>query len=782
MKKSICLLAAIAALSFVSCEKEQEKALETVVEPAGTTLRASVNDSVDTKVSANPVGVFAWQASDKIAVLDNNGDAHEFTASGTGASTEFTCASSITLGAYAQYPYSASFAGLGNELDFQIPASITYSADATNMPMLGKISGDAATFKAVGGLLKLIVYGVPSDATLLQFSATNKKISGGFTIADATIAEPVIATKAKGSGDDSIIIDFNGKRSDNMVFYIPLPTGTIDGFTLEFDDTDDTSITSTKNLSVSRNDIIVAPAIDLTTTTIMWKETFTNYAADTKFDNSDIHTGTGYDAIAYNSASIKYTTADGSTNTAVATGTSAGGTTPELIVNKGNGTFTVSGIPTTGSTALSISFKSNGDKITLSSSSTKVTISGSYNASNNYSGTISNPDGLTDISIEFKNTTSSNYRIDDIQVAVSPMLSSMPYITFSGSTSKTINAGSLNVSVSGVTLNNPLDGTGIGVSTDVDWLNASISGAIVTISATDYLHEEEAREGHVTLSATGAVKKVFTITQNPSVVSSPSITATSGNATFTVTWTGDAKAKSYVGYYSTSSLGDPTTGTALSISNEGTAYTATPSGVVANGTKYYVYVKVNEVADASAAKYVASAVWSNSTVTPVNPAAGGGSDDFYTIGAQGSYGSYNSTAGWAVTNSQVKTVTDASATDNNHKNSIVINGKTTAVGTITSPSLSGGIASLSLRYQNTFSENNGASFRIDIKQSGSVVWTQTVTRATMTQNTAYSASFSSINLTGTFQIIITNLSPSNSTSNKDRVSIYDIQWTGYSGS
>ena len=53
----------------------------------------------------------------------------------------------------------------------------------------------------------------------------------------------------------------------------------------------------------------------------------------------------------------------------------------------------------------------------------------------------------------------------------------------------------------------------------------------------------------------------------------------------------------------------------------------------------------------------------------------------------------------------------------------------------------------------------------------------------MTEDTGYFASFDSINVTGTFQIVITNLSPSNSSSsNKDRVSIYDIQWTGYSGS
>lgn len=37
-----------------------------------------------------------------------------------------------------------------------------------------------------------------------------------------------------------------------------------------------------------------------------------------------------------------------------------------------------------------------------------------------------------------------------------------------------------------------------------------------------------------------------------------------------------------------------------------------------------------------------------------------------------------------------------------------------------------------------------------------------------------------INVSGDFQIVFTNLSPSNSTSNKDRTAIWDVEWSGYS--
>ena len=67
------------------------------------------------------------------------------------------------------------------------------------------------------------------------------------------------------------------------------------------------------------------------------------------------------------------------------------------------------------------------------------------------------------------------------------------------------------------------------------------------------------------------------------------------------------------------------------------------------------------------------------------------------------------------------------------------------------------------------------SFRVDVKQNGSVVKTWTVSNNNVTQRTAYSfAENCSIN--GDFTIEITNLSPSNSTSNKDRVSIWNLVW------
>ena len=151
-----------------------------------------------------------------------------------------------------------------------------------------------------------------------------------------------------------------------------------------------------------------------------------------------------------------------------------------------------------------------------------------------------------------------------------------------------------------------------------------------------------------------------------------------------------------------------------------------------------------------------------------------GSDDFaesFTSGNSG-YSTRTSNAGWVCTNAALVSIDGAIAP--------TINGKTTAVGTITSPTLSGGCGTLSFKYANTYSEKNGVSVMVTIKDaSGAEVFSQIVSSTTVDQSTVYTATIEGINVAGDFSIEIKNNSPSNSTSNKDRVSIWNIQWTGY---
>ena len=169
------------------------------------------------------------------------------------------------------------------------------------------------------------------------------------------------------------------------------------------------------------------------------------------------------------------------------------------------------------------------------------------------------------------------------------------------------------------------------------------------------------------------------------------------------------------------------------------------------------------------------------------PASGvveGGSDDFHTISATNtSYVTGKTTAGWNYKNCAIFKggTSDSSPAfkmigDANNR-ALCMNGKTSAVGSITSPTLTTGCGTLKFNYGLPFGDTK-IKFRVDIMQDGAVVKTFTVDKSTASKLTLYSHE-EVINVAGEFQIVFTNLSPSNSTSNKDRTAIWDVEWTGY---
>ena len=156
-----------------------------------------------------------------------------------------------------------------------------------------------------------------------------------------------------------------------------------------------------------------------------------------------------------------------------------------------------------------------------------------------------------------------------------------------------------------------------------------------------------------------------------------------------------------------------------------------------------------------------------------------GTDDFSTA-TNTSASSYNvertTTNGWSSVNSALTTI-------NSEARWLTMLGKTSQVGVITSPTLNDGIASLKIRYANTFNETNGVSFRVDIKQGEDIVKTYTITKenSEVEKGTVYTEIIENINVAGDFQMIFTNLCPSNADSNKDRVSIGRLCWSSYDG-
>lgn len=165
------------------------------------------------------------------------------------------------------------------------------------------------------------------------------------------------------------------------------------------------------------------------------------------------------------------------------------------------------------------------------------------------------------------------------------------------------------------------------------------------------------------------------------------------------------------------------------------------------------------------------------------PDTGGNLDpDFNTMNngeATGYYGTLTSNTGWVATNSQLlrggdsddspvfKVFGDASVF------AVSLNGNTSKPGTLTSPTLSGGLKTLSFYYTQVFNDNGKAKLTINIKQNGAVVASDVLDKSGISkfEKCVYSHDF---NITGSYVLEIVNNSPSGVAENKDRIAIWNL--------
>lgn len=581
MKKIVYAIAAL-ALIFTGCAKELENT--TKENFSVVRLRVTVADDA-TKVSADNDGRYHWQAGDKISVLNNSGKAFEFETEEGGAEVDFGATSFTgTLGSYAMYPSVSSNEAAGDVVSFHLPTTIDWVANATNMPMLGKIDENKATFRSVGGVLKLVCYNIPSGAAWLQFTATSQKIVGEFVI-DGSEALPVLKTEnTEEAGKKELSIDFSGNYSSNMVFYIPLPTGTINGFTVAFLDSELNELfskTTDAAPTVARNQMIIAPALNCTG------------VADAVLTNAEI--------LAVITGS--YTSKD---------------------ISSASGTWSYANGMKQAS-KLQLKKQTDSGKLTLPSTFTsnisKIVLEGTGNGGGSaFSGTVYFKNTSTDETIVSK-TVSDISLGDNITIDV-PSGHTTGYITADGViriasvTVKFVNAGTfpsltatdddLEIAVGSLTatttvsLSNPVDALGISCVVNEEaksWLSASISGSTLTVTAAEANSTATDRNGTVTLKATGAANVVISVTQPTKIVANPTVTATAGDSKFTATWAGVPHASNYVAYLHTAPTATPATGgtdITASISESAGTYSITDYAVT-NDTHYYLYVKVDEV-------------------------------------------------------------------------------------------------------------------------------------------------------------------------------------------
>lgn len=153
---------------------------------------------------------------------------------------------------------------------------------------------------------------------------------------------------------------------------------------------------------------------------VLWAEAFGGFAAE------DVPTESNAYSTVYGSASVTYSCEDGTTETKIYTQNTAGGTSPELLISKGSGYFTVTGIPTGNATGMTLTFKSN-KGCTVSSGTSGVTIGpdlGSYT----YSVTLDS--AKPTISLTFTNSdASNNTRVDDFRLVAGAPIPGVDVVT-----------------------------------------------------------------------------------------------------------------------------------------------------------------------------------------------------------------------------------------------------------------------------------------------------------------------------------------------------------------
>lgn len=149
--------------------------------------------------------------------------------------------------------------------------------------------------------------------------------------------------------------------------------------------------------------------------TTMWAEDFSYYVADDVPTGSipATHTGTTI----YNNGSVTYSVTNGNGTTKIYAATLAGGTSPELLVAKGSGTWTIEGIPTGGATELTLTYKTNNNNNTVSSTTDGVTITEGTSKASTKTFTIE-PNGSETFTLVVTNSTGSNTRVDDFSIVV----------------------------------------------------------------------------------------------------------------------------------------------------------------------------------------------------------------------------------------------------------------------------------------------------------------------------------------------------------------------------
>ena len=254
MRIKYYLSIAMAALLMTNCSQEEE--LQGIQRSGDVhTLTATIEGS--TRSSVTDGGAFSWTIGDAISVWGGNSYVTYDYVSGNDFS-----GSASQLSGYAIYPQGGHPVYDGTGLP-EVNMSASYNYGSTNAIMLAKVQGNSTTlsFSHLGGLMRFVIKNIPSDATSFTFTAKNNGITGNFLVKTQDDGTNIIEASSEISDNNAITINFEAGQTTERTFYVPLPIGTYDGFTIKVADEfgNNCSYTSQAINAINRRTLLLMP-------------------------------------------------------------------------------------------------------------------------------------------------------------------------------------------------------------------------------------------------------------------------------------------------------------------------------------------------------------------------------------------------------------------------------------------------------------------------------------------------------------------------------------------
>lgn len=269
MKQLKFLALSLVLIAFGCQQVEVEDSGSLGDQPMKTVTISTMISELDTRASLDSdTGAFSWQSGDQISVLATDEKFHTFTlASGAGEHyAEFTgnIPEDAVVTSVAVYPAivedgTVNTIYVDGTLNYILPEEFDYEEECTNVPMVAVFDEGASDmeFRQIGGVMRFSVKNMPAEASF-NVTMNNKVITGAYSFDTENLGTESISAA---EGQSAVSISYSAAEDGaDVVFNLPVPTGTYNDFNVTIKDAAGNSLFSkdyTAENTVNRSTLLI---------------------------------------------------------------------------------------------------------------------------------------------------------------------------------------------------------------------------------------------------------------------------------------------------------------------------------------------------------------------------------------------------------------------------------------------------------------------------------------------------------------------------------------------